>query len=90
MVLLLLWKLVNRSGTCAMKPKENGGVDKYLNVYGTQNLKVTGPIFEVCCCWFKICMSICPSNPGGSTYSTALVISEKAAMIVGKELGLTM
>ena len=27
-------------GTCAMKPREEGGVvDKRLNVYGTQNLK---------------------------------------------------
>ena len=27
-------------GTCAMKPREQGGVvDKRLNVYGTQNLK---------------------------------------------------
>lgn len=28
-------------GTCAMKPREEGGVlDKRLNVYGTTNLKV--------------------------------------------------
>lgn len=30
-------------GTCAMKPRELGGVvDKDLNVYGTVNLKVAG------------------------------------------------
>jgi alcohol oxidase len=30
-------------GTCAMKPREEGGVvDARLNVYGTQNLKVAG------------------------------------------------
>ena len=30
-------------GTCAMKTKEEGGVvDKYLNVYGTRNLKIAG------------------------------------------------
>jgi hypothetical protein len=30
-------------GTCAMKPREQGGVvDHRLNVYGTQNLKVAG------------------------------------------------
>lgn len=34
-----------KMGTCAMKPKENGGVvDARLNVYGIQNLKITGTI----------------------------------------------
>lgn len=33
----------NLRGTCAMKPRADGGVvDKYLNVYGTQNLKIAG------------------------------------------------
>jgi len=33
----------NFRGTCAMKPREQGGVvDGYLNVYGTQNLKIAG------------------------------------------------
>jgi GMC oxidoreductase len=33
-------------GTCAMKPREEGGVvDARLNVYGTQNLKVAGMFF---------------------------------------------
>lgn len=42
------WKLVNGSRMYAMKAKENGGVvDEYLNVYGTQNLKVVGLIFGV-------------------------------------------
>jgi GMC oxidoreductase len=30
-------------GTCAMKPRDKGGVvDKDLNVYGTQRLKIAG------------------------------------------------
>ena len=30
-------------GTCAMKPREQGGVvDARLNVYGVQNLKIAG------------------------------------------------
>lgn len=30
-------------GTCAMKPRGDGGVvDKHLNVYGTQRLKIAG------------------------------------------------
>jgi alcohol oxidase len=33
----------NIRGTCAMKPRAEGGVvDKHLNVYGTQNLKIAG------------------------------------------------
>ena len=32
-------------GTCAMKPRDSGGVvDKNLNVYGTKNVKVAGII----------------------------------------------
>jgi GMC oxidoreductase len=38
-------------GTCAMKPRQQGGVvDPRLNVYGTQNLKVAGK-FSVCSLW---------------------------------------
>ena len=59
-----------------MKPKGDGGVvDKYLNVYGTQNLKVAD-------------LSICPGNVGANTYSTALVVGEKTALIIAKELGI--
>ena len=35
-------------------------------------------------------MSIAPVNTSANTYSTALVIGEKAAMIIGKQLGLTI
>ncbi|KAF8840047.1 alcohol oxidase [Paxillus ammoniavirescens] len=62
-------------GTCAMKPKEQGGVvDPRLNVYGVQGLKVAD-------------LSIAPSNVASNTYSSALVIGEKAAVMIAEELG---
>ncbi|KAJ8597332.1 alcohol oxidase, partial [Rhizopogon salebrosus TDB-379] len=63
-------------GTCAMKPEaDQGVVDARLNVYGVTNLKVAD-------------MSIVPKNVGTNTYSTALLIGEKAAMIIAEELGI--
>lgn len=63
-------------GTCAMKPREQGGVvDNRLNVFGTQNLKIAD-------------LSICPDNLGTNTYSSALLVGEKAASIIAEELGL--
>ncbi|THG95460.1 hypothetical protein EW026_g6199 [Hermanssonia centrifuga] len=63
-------------GTCAMKPRELGGVvDSKLNVYGLKGLKLTD-------------LSIAPSNVGANTYSTAMVIGEKAAVIIADELGI--
>lgn len=63
-------------GTCAMKPRDQGGVvDARLNVYGVGNLKVVD-------------MSIAPSNVSANTYSTALVIGEKAAVLIGDDLGI--
>ncbi|KAF8263502.1 alcohol oxidase [Lactarius quietus] len=65
-------------GTCAMKPREQGGVvDNELNVYGVRGLKVTG-------------LSIAPGNVGANTYGTALVIGEKTAVIIAEELGIKM
>ncbi|KAI0759054.1 alcohol oxidase-like protein [Fomes fomentarius] len=62
-------------GTCAMKSRERGGVvDSRLNVYGVEGLKVAD-------------LSICPGNVGANTYSTAVVIGEKAAVIISQELG---
>ncbi|CAE6483993.1 unnamed protein product [Rhizoctonia solani] len=62
--------------TARMKPQENGGcVDSRLNVYGTSNLKVAD-------------LSIIPSNVGANTYSTALLVGEKAALIIAEDLGL--
>ena len=63
-------------GTCAMKPRENGGVvDGSLNVYGTVGLKVAD-------------LSMVPENVGANTNNTALVVGEKAATIIGRELGI--
>ncbi|KAG1746078.1 GMC oxidoreductase-domain-containing protein [Suillus lakei] len=63
-------------GTCAMKSEaEQGVVDARLNVYGVLNLKVAD-------------MSISPLNVGTNTYSTALLIGERAAMIIAEDLGI--
>ncbi|KAG2364391.1 GMC oxidoreductase-domain-containing protein [Suillus spraguei] len=63
-------------GTCAMKPEaDKGVVDARLNVYGVSNLKVAD-------------MSIAPLNVGTNTYSTALIIGERAAMIIAEDLGI--
>jgi alcohol oxidase len=63
-------------GTCAMRPLKEGGVlDKDLNVYNTQSLKVAD-------------LSACPENVGANTNNTALVLGEKAAIIIGRELGI--
>jgi alcohol oxidase len=65
-------------GTCAMKPLEHGGVvDKDLNVYGTQGLKVAD-------------LSIMPQNVGANTNNTALIVGEKTAVIIGSELGISV
>jgi alcohol oxidase len=59
-----------------MKPRQRGGVvDPHLNVYGVRGLKVAD-------------LSVGPSNVGSNTYSTALVIGEKAAVIIAEELGI--
>ncbi|KAI0023436.1 GMC oxidoreductase [Xylariomycetidae sp. FL0641] len=63
-------------GTAKMAPRgEMGVVDQDLNVYGVGGLKVAD-------------VSICPQNVGANTNHTALVIGEKAADIIVKELGL--
>ncbi|KAJ7260517.1 alcohol oxidase-like protein [Mycena haematopus] len=63
-------------GTCAMKPRDQKGVvDSRLNVYGVQNLKVAD-------------LSIVPTNVGSNTYNSALVVGEKAAVIIVEELGI--
>ncbi|CCM04951.1 uncharacterized protein FIBRA_07148 [Fibroporia radiculosa] len=63
-------------GTCAMKPREQGGVvDKRLNVFGTENLKCVD-------------LSICPDNLGTNTYSSALLVGEKGADLIAEDLGL--
>jgi alcohol oxidase len=49
-------------------------VDGSLNVYGTQGLKVVD-------------LSMVPENVGANTNNTALVVGEKAAVIIGREMG---
>ncbi|KAI8630517.1 putative alcohol oxidase [Xylariaceae sp. FL1651] len=62
-------------GTCAMKPRESGGVvDAHLNVYGTRGLKVAD-------------LSIAPKNIGANVGNTAFAIGEKVALIIAEELG---
>jgi alcohol oxidase len=67
-------------GTCSMAPKEgnsatkHGVLDPRLNVWGTKGLKCAD-------------LSICPDNVGCNTYSTALLIGEKAAMLIAEDLG---
>lgn len=63
-------------GTCAMKPLDQGGVvDGDLNVYGTVGLKVAD-------------LSMVPENVAANTNNTALIMGEKAAVIIGRELGI--
>ena len=62
--------------TCKMAPREeNGVVDERLNVWGTKGLKLAD-------------LSIPPQNVGANTNNTAIVIGEKAADIIIKDLGL--
>ncbi|KAJ7149267.1 GMC oxidoreductase-domain-containing protein [Mycena crocata] len=68
-----LW---HATGTCAMKPRNQCGVvDSQLNVYGIRKLKVAD-------------LSIAPLSVGANSYHTALMIGEKAAVIIGHELGI--
>jgi len=63
-------------GTCAMKPQsQKGVVDPRLNVYGVKNLKVAD-------------LSVAPTNVGANTYNTALVVGEKAALLIAEDLGI--
>ncbi|KAF9036252.1 GMC oxidoreductase-domain-containing protein [Panaeolus papilionaceus] len=63
-------------GTCAMKARKDGGVvDDRLNVYGVEGLKIAD-------------CSIFPENVGANTYNTALVIGEKAAVLIAEDLNL--
>jgi hypothetical protein len=63
-----------------MAPKEgnsivkHGVLDERLNVHGIKGLKVAD-------------LSICPDNVGCNTYSTALLIGEKCAVLTAEDLG---
>ncbi|KAJ3855152.1 GMC oxidoreductase-domain-containing protein, partial [Lentinula lateritia] len=65
-------------GTCAMKPRGAGGVvDSRLNVYGVENLKVAD-------------LSIVPLNVGANTNNTALIVGEKAFLLIAEDLGISL
>ncbi|KAI1453894.1 GMC oxidoreductase [Annulohypoxylon moriforme] len=65
-------------GTAKMAPREEMGVvDKDLNVYGVRGLKVAD-------------LSIPPENVAANPNNTAMMIGEKAADIIAKELGLVI
>jgi alcohol oxidase len=65
-------------GTNKMAPQEQMGVvDKDLSVYGVKRLKVVD-------------LSIAPGNVGGNTNNTAMMIGEKGADIIAKELGIPL
>ncbi|KAF5022829.1 hypothetical protein F66182_5123 [Fusarium sp. NRRL 66182] len=61
--------------TCKMAPREDKGVvDERLNVWGTKGLKLAD-------------LSIPPENVGANTNNTAIMIGEKAADIIIRDLG---
>lgn len=63
-------------GTVKMKPlEEKGGVDGSLGVYGVTGLKVVD-------------LSIVPRNVAANTCNTALMVGEKGADIILREMGL--
>ncbi|KAK0652390.1 GMC oxidoreductase-domain-containing protein [Cercophora newfieldiana] len=65
-------------GTNKMAPlNKMGVVDKDLSVYGVERLKVVD-------------LSIAPGNVGGNTNNTAMMIGEKGADIIAKELGIVL
>ena len=65
-------------GTCAMRRREDGGVvDGRLRVYGVEGLRVAD-------------LSIVPRNVAANTASTAMMIGEKAAVLVGEDLGVVV
>lgn len=63
-------------GTAKMAPREKKGVvDPSLNVHGVTGLKIAD-------------LSVPPENVGANTNNTALMIGEKAADIIARELGI--
>ncbi|KAI1792083.1 alcohol oxidase-like protein [Ganoderma leucocontextum] len=69
-------RAIDDLGTCAMRSRDKGGVvDSRLDVYGVQNLKVAD-------------LSICPSIVAANACSTAVLVGEKAAVIVAEEIGI--
>jgi len=77
-----------------MKPEvDRGVVDARLNVYGVTNLKVADMsiaplnVGTVGAAQVIFCLMNSDRSPQ-NTYSTALLIGEKAAMIIAEDLGI--
>lgn len=70
----LVLSMYHVSGTCAMMPREDGGVvDPRLKVYGTSNLRVVDA-------------SLFPLVPRGNIQATVFAVAEKAADIIKEDL----
>ncbi|KFZ07713.1 hypothetical protein V502_09819 [Pseudogymnoascus sp. VKM F-4520 (FW-2644)] len=66
----LVLSMFHLSGTCAMLPREDGGVvDSKLKVYGTSNVRVVDA-------------SLFPLEPRGNIQATVFAVAEKAADII--------
>jgi choline dehydrogenase-like flavoprotein len=69
----LVASMYHVSWTCAMMPREDGGVvDPNLQVYGTTNLRIVDA-------------SIFPLETRGSTQATLYAVAEKAADIIWED-----
>ncbi|CAI7613830.1 unnamed protein product [Penicillium bialowiezense] len=65
-----LYTCFHPAGSCAMLPRDNGGVvDSHLKVYGTRNLRVVDA-------------SIFPLEPSGNIQSTVYAVAERAADLI--------
>jgi choline dehydrogenase-like flavoprotein len=65
-----LFTCFHPAGSCAMLPKESGGVvDSELKVYGTKNLRVVDA-------------SIFPLEPSGNIQAAVYAVAEKAADLI--------
>ncbi|KAJ5143707.1 CAZyme family AA3 [Penicillium bovifimosum] len=70
----LVLSMYHVSGTCAMMPREDGGVvDSRLKVYGSTNIRVVDA-------------SIFPLEPRGNIQATVFAVAEKAADIIKQDL----
>ncbi|KAJ5766322.1 uncharacterized protein N7511_003938 [Penicillium nucicola] len=70
----LVLSMYHVSGTCAMMPREDGGVvDSCLRVYGAANIRVVDA-------------SVFPLVPRGNTQATVFAVAEKAADLIKQDL----
>ncbi|KAL4919247.1 hypothetical protein BDW62DRAFT_47161 [Aspergillus aurantiobrunneus] len=70
----LVLSMYHVNGTCAMMPREDGGVvDPRLKVYGTRNVRIVDA-------------SVFPLVPRGNIQATVFAVAEKAAEIIKEDL----